>query len=119
MNYVAADYKLPPEIMAFVENGFLIKTSEEKAQKTIRFDIPSLGTATAADDFTSYTLVWIHPDHNAEFCHYYIETPGDLPNFYVEIHSPNAPDQQVDGLDSIDDLVDWLTTMREDTAEAN
>jgi hypothetical protein len=93
--------------------GFLEVASEEDDKKTVRLDIPSLSISTAADDFTSYTLIWIHPDYNAEFCHYYLEKPGDLPNFYVAIHSPNAPDNQVDDLNTVDDLVDWLDGARE------
>ena len=75
---------------------------------------PLDGNRDRADSFTSYTLVWIHPDHNAEFCHYYLEKPGDLPNFYVRIHSPDAPDKQVDDLNSVEDLLDWLEGVQED-----
>ena len=83
---LAVEYGIPDDIMAFVEDGFLTIVSEDAGRKTVTLDIPSLGTVTTADSFTSYTLIWIHPDYNAEFCHYYVETPGDLPNFYVEVH---------------------------------
>ena len=32
---------------------------------------------------TTPGLVWIHPEFNAQFCHYYDEKPGDLANFYL------------------------------------
>jgi hypothetical protein len=103
--------------MALVEAGFLEVVSEDDDTKTVELDIPSLGTVTASDSFTSYTLIWIHPDHNAEFCHYYDREPGDLPNFFVQIHSPDRPDEQVDDLNTVDDLVDWLEGMREGTRD--
>ena len=88
MSDLAARYKIPDKIMAFVTRGFLEVLSEKEDEWTVELDIPSMGTVTAPDSFTSYALIWIHPDHNAEFCHYYLEKPGDLPNFYVRIHSP-------------------------------
>ncbi len=113
MSDLAAMYKLPDEIMALVKSGFLEVLSEKEDEWTVELDIPSMGTVTAPDSFTSYTLIWIHPDHNAEFCHYYLEKPGDLPNFYVRIHSPNARDDQVEDLKSVEDLVDWLEGVQE------
>ncbi len=34
-------YKLPPELVAFVESGFLELLSEDKEKKTVEFFIPS------------------------------------------------------------------------------
>ena len=110
---LAEKYKLPVDIVKFVENGFIEMASDDEARRTVRFDIPSLGIVTDSDEFTFYTLIWIHPDYNAEFCDYYIEKPGDLPNFYVEIHSPNAANRQVEDLNEVDDLVDWLEEAHE------
>lgn len=115
MATLAERYKIPDEVMAFVDDGTLELDVENAAEKTVEFSIPSLFTSRACDDFTSYSLIWIHPDYNADFCHYYLETPGDLPNFYVLIHSPDGPEEQVDGLDSVDDLVDWLTDVLQPT----
>ncbi len=112
MNSIADSYKIPPEIMKYVDDGFLEVVAEHAAKKTVDLGIPSLWSSSAPDEYTSYTVVWIHPDYNAEFCHDYHEVPGDLPNFFVEIHSPNEPDRQVPDLNTVDDLVDWLEERR-------
>ena len=107
-NDLATKYKIPPEVMDFVNDGVLEVVSEDEGRKTVELDIPALWTSASSDSFTSYTLIWIHPDHNAEFCHYYMESPGDLPNFYVRIHAPDSPEEQVEDLNTVDDLTDWL-----------
>jgi hypothetical protein len=55
-----------------------------------------------------YSLTWIHPAFNAQFCHYYDETPGDLANFFVTRETERMADEQLDDLESLDDLVAWL-----------
>ena len=113
MSELSEKYGIPKEITAFVNNGFLEVSSRDEEKRTVEFDIPSVGTVTGADRFTLYSLIWIHPNHNAEFCHYYEEEPGDLPNFYVRIHSPDARDEQVEDLNTVDDLADWLSSARD------
>jgi len=49
-------------------------------------------------------IVWIHSDHNAEFCHYFADAPDDLPNFYVEACTSDGPVQMLDELKTDDDL---------------
>jgi hypothetical protein len=56
---------------------------------------------------TAYSLVWIHPDFNREFCWYYDETPGDLPNFYLTRGFSDLGEESID-VESIDDLIYWL-----------
>ena len=72
-----------------------------------------LGSADSSDRYTLYNLVWIDPARNAEFCHYYDEKPGDLPNFYVRIDTDHSRDNLVEDLETIDDLVDWLEEKQE------
>jgi hypothetical protein len=57
---------------------------------------------------TAYRIVWIHPDYNAQSCHYYEDTPGDLPNFDVELQNSEGPSETIDALVSADDLSVWL-----------
>lgn len=110
---LAQQYKIPAEVMAFVNNGVLEIAEEAPERATVEFRIPLLGNADASDRYTLYNLVWIDPGRNAEFCHYYDEKPGDLPNFYVRIDTDHSRDEQVEDLKTVDDLVDWLNEMQE------
>jgi hypothetical protein len=58
--------------MAFVNNGFLQVVAENETEKTVELYTPPVGTVTASGSFTSYTIIRIHPDHNAEFCPCYL-----------------------------------------------
>ena len=80
---IAEKYQIPAELMAFVEEGFLEVLSENEKEKTIEFHIPEKMTEFTRDHLMAYNLTWIHPDFNAEFCHFCIDEPGDLPNFYL------------------------------------
>jgi hypothetical protein len=111
MTDIAAKYKIPDEVMAFVNSGLLVLLAEDEAEKTVEFHIPSKRWTDDAGRTTTYSLNWTHPDFNAEFCRYYERTPGDLPNFEVEIDTDDVGSDSVDGLESVDDLVmlpDWL-----------
>lgn len=105
---IASKYQIPDELMAFVNDGFLEILSEREAEKTIEFHVPSKRTVDPDGRITTYSVTWIHPDFNDQFCHYYPKQPGDLPNFYVTEDTTDLGDEQVDGLDSVSDLVDWL-----------
>ena len=108
MNDIAEKYNIPAEIMEFVEAGLLQMAEENDEKATIEFDIPSLGYAELDGRYKFYRLIWINPEQNAEFCHFYTETPGDLPHFYVGIETDHSRDEQVEGLESLDNLIDWL-----------
>jgi hypothetical protein len=108
---IAHKYQIPAEVMSFVQDGLLVVAEENPDRATVEFRIPSLGNADSSDKYTLYNLVWIHPDFNAEFCHYFDKTPGDLPNFYVRIDTEHSREEQVEGLATVDDLVDWLNEM--------
>jgi len=113
MTDLATTYDIPDEIMEFVRRGILEVAEEAADRATVEFRIPSLGNADASDRYTLYNLVWIRPDRNAEFCHYYDEKPGDLPNFFVRIDTDHSRDEQVEGLETVDDLADWLAETQE------
>ena len=51
---------------------------------TVEFHIPSRVSVDHRRRITAYRIVWIHPAYNADFCEFCHETPGDLPNFYVD-----------------------------------
>jgi hypothetical protein len=106
------EYKVPHELSTFIDDGFLVPLTPTPEEKTIAFDIPSMGYQDEQDNDYSFTLVWIHPDFNKEFCHLYNEMPGDLPNFYVKKESRNTPEEYID-LDSLDDLIAWLEDKKE------
>jgi len=113
MTDLATTYDIPDEIMEFVRSGVLAVAEETPDRATVEFRITSLGSTDASDRYTLYNLVWIRPDRNAEFCHYYDEKPGDLPNFFVRIDTDHSRDEQVEGLETVDDLADWLTETQE------
>ena len=113
MTDLATTYDIPDEIMEFVRSGFLEVAEETPDRATVEFRIPSLGSADSSDKYTLYNLVWIRPDRNADFCHFYDEKPGDLPNFFVRIDTEHSRDEQVEGLETVDDLVDWLSEKQE------
>jgi len=75
---------------------------------TVEFHIPSRVSVDRRRRITAYRIVWVHPAHNAEFCDYYQETPGDLPNFYVEIENSEGPSEMIVDLETVDDLEAWL-----------
>jgi len=75
---LAKDYGVPPEIMAFVDAGFLEVLAETPGEKTVEFHLPSKRHTNIQEAITTYGLTWIHPDFNARFCHDCHETPGDL-----------------------------------------
>jgi hypothetical protein len=110
MSDFAAKYKIPPEVDRFVETGFLEFLSENEAEQTIKFDIPSIAWTDDQDRDT--TLVWIHPDFNEQFCHYYDSKPGDLANFYVFKETTDSGDDWLD-IANIDDLLSWLEERKE------
>lgn len=101
-------YNLPSELVVFIERGFLVPLREEFETKTIEFHIPSKRTTDDAGRVTTYSVTWIHPDFNAEFCHYYHMVPGDQPNFYAVKDTSDVGDELIPGLDSVNSLVEWL-----------
>ncbi len=111
MTDLADKYNIPDKIVAFVRSGFLEVAEESPDRATVEFRIPSLGSADSSDKYVLYNLVWIHPDRNAEFCHYYDQKPGDLPNFFVRIDTDHSRDEQVEDLETVEDLVGWLNTV--------
>ena len=113
MTDLADKFKIPAEVMAFVRDGFLEVVSEDEARKTVEFHVPSKRRTDDEGRITSWSVVWIHPDFNAEFCQYYDEEPGDLPNFYAQKDTTDLGDEPVDGLDTVEDLVGWLEGLRD------
>lgn len=114
MTQLTEAYKLPPELVTLVESGFLELLSEDAENKTVEFYIPSRRASDNHGRIASvFNLIWIHPDHNAEFCHYYDTTPGDLASFYVSRSTPDHGDRVVPDLNTLDDLIAWLEDLRD------
>ena len=63
-------------------------------------------TTDDQDRDTTFSLVWIHPDFNDQFCHYYDSKPGDLANFYVVKETTDLGDDWLD-VATLDDLLVW------------
>lgn len=103
---------MPDELRQFVDDGFLIVVLKKPEEKTVTFAIPSLSYRDENGIETDFTLDWIHPDFNAQFCHYYHEKPGDLANFYLKKESRDLGDDDID-IESLDDLIAWLDEKRE------
>ena len=109
---LAVKYEIPPEVMVFVNEGFLEVVSEDEATKTVEFHIPSKRQTDDEGRITTYSVTWTHPDFNAEFGHYYDENSDDNPNFYAEIDTTDVGSDLVD-MESVDDLVGWLEGLRD------
>ena len=77
-------YGIPAELREFVDAGFLVVVFEKPERRTVTFGIPSLAYTDENDIETCFTLDWIHPDFNAQFCHYFQEKPGDVVNFEAD-----------------------------------
>ncbi len=101
--------RLPAEAVAFVRDGSLEIVSEDEAKKTVEFHVPSR-RRTHKGYITSWSVVWIHPDFNAEFCHYHDEKRGDLPNFYAPKDTTDVGNEFISGRNTVEDLVAWLAS---------
>lgn len=112
MSAVSQRYALPPEIDRFIDDVFLEMLAERPEEMTVEFHIPAMLKIDHRRRITAYSIVWIHPEHNAEFCHSYLETPGDLPNFFVEVTNPEGPSEVLDDLVTVDDLEAWLEDLQ-------
>ena len=113
MSHIIAErYALPPGIDRLVDRGFLELSMEQPDEMTVYFHIPSMQSTDHRGRITAYCLTWIHPDHNAEFCHYFDETPGDLPNFFFEVCNSEGPSKIIDNLETVDDLETLLNGFR-------
>src|SRR5688572_15961324 len=106
MSNLWADYRVPSELQHFVDSGFLEVLTEKPAEKAVEFHIPRLRYVNAQDRTTAFTLIWIHPEFNSQFCHFYDETPGDVANFYVIQQTEDGPEEHID-LETFDDLISW------------
>ena len=96
---------------AFREDGTLHVLSEDEPKRTVQFHIPAKRHTDLEGRITTYTLTWIHPDFNEQFCHYYAERPGDSPNFYVTEDTTELGQNDID-LETVDDLLAWLGALR-------
>lgn len=112
MSTLEEEYAIPAELSEYIDSGFLLPLPPRPEEKTAKFDIPSLQYDDERGNEYFFTLTWIHPDHNKEFCHFYDETPGDLPNFFIEKETRNAASDMVEDLESLDDLIAWLEGKR-------
>jgi hypothetical protein len=108
MSDIGRRYSLPAEIDHFVDEGFLELTMERPNEMTVEFHIPLKRSIDHRRRITAYGIVWIHPDYNVDFCQYYHETPGDMPNFSVEVRVTDGPPEIIDDLETVDDLEAWL-----------
>ena len=83
MSRFASEYAIPSDLDTDIDDGFLELIAEKPDEKTVEFHIPSQRWSDDKGSIASYSVIWINPPHNAEFCHFFVETRGDLPNFYV------------------------------------
>lgn len=109
---IASEYGIPENVMRFVRDGFLEVLSENPDEKTVEFHIPAARRTDTEGRITTCSVVWIHPAFNAQFCHYYEQTPGDLPNFYVREDTTDVGDEDLE-IHSVDELEAWLENVHE------
>ena len=76
MNTLALRFGLPAELETLIDSGVLEVTGEYDAEKTLHLVVPSLRQKDRKGRIKVVTITWIHPDYNAQFCHYYDKTPG-------------------------------------------
>ena len=76
MNTLALRFGLPAELETLLDTGVLAITGEDDAEKTLHLVVPSLRQKDRKGRIKVVTITWIHPDYNAQFCHYYDKTPG-------------------------------------------
>ncbi len=100
-------FAIPQELMGYVDRGVLEVLSEKPGEKSVTFHLPHSAHTDPEGYLTSYILKWIHPAFNSEFCDYYDETPGDLPNFLLVKEREGQPDRRFD-FESLDELTGWL-----------
>jgi hypothetical protein len=91
MNKLALRFGLPADLEKLIDTGVFAVTGEDDATKTLRLVIPS--PSPAGSQGPNQDRQHHLPDYNAQFCHYYHETPGDLPNFYVAEKNSEGPDE--------------------------
>ena len=104
---LVTDFAIPPEVQNLLDSGFLSLLSRDDATKTVEFSIPSLRSEDSEGRITTFTLTWIHPDFNAQYCHYYSEKPGDGPNFHIMKDTTDVGDELLD-IATVSDLIAWL-----------
>ena len=100
-------FGVPPALQAFIDRQTLEIVSADDATKTIEFHLPSLRSTDSQNRITTVSVTWIHPDYNAQYCHYYDQVPGDLPNFYVTVDTTDLGDESLE-INSLDELIAWL-----------
>lgn len=110
MQRLAAQYGIPTEVMRYVEVGLLQILREDEAQRTVEFHLALLqshngnGNGHAA----TFALTWIHPEVKERFDPLYVNGSGELPNSFVTRNGVGSGDEEVDGLETVDDLLAWL-----------
>ena len=105
-------YQIPSELVPFIDDGFLVTVTHDWTEKYIEFCLPSKTVIDTKRRVTSYSVYWIHPDFNEECCHYFEREPGDLPHFYAVKDTTDLGSDPIDGIETVDDLADWLQSMR-------
>lgn len=108
MQELETKYGVPAELKRFVDAGFLVVAFERPEERIVTFGIPGLASTDANDVETYFTLDWIHPDFNGQFCHYFREKPGDLANFSLKRACRERGDDLID-VESLEDLIAWLS----------
>jgi hypothetical protein len=108
MNTLALRFGIPAELEMLIDTGVLEITGQDDAEKTLHLVVPSLRQQDRKGRIKVVTITWIHPDYNAQFCHYYHESPGDLPNFYVAEENSEGPDEPLD-VNDLEELLDFLS----------
>lgn len=108
MQHMQDTYGIPADLMAYVNVGLLEVVSENPNERTIEFHIPSMRERDTEGRTTSYSLTWINPKFNAQFCRHYEQQPGDAPNFELVMDIEDIGDDFVEPVQTVDELVGWL-----------
>ncbi|HEY3966529.1 MAG TPA: hypothetical protein VGM05_18345 [Planctomycetaceae bacterium] len=108
MQNLVETYRVPRELIALIERRLLVPLRESPESRTVEFHIPSKRTTDRQGRITTWSVTWIHPAFNAEFCQYYDCAPGDHPNFQVTKDTTDLGDEIVERLETVADLVAFL-----------
>ena len=104
-------YRIPNELVPFIDDGFLAVVTHDWDEKCVEFHLPSKTAIDTEGRVTSYSVYWIHPDFNRECCHFFDSEPGDLPHFYAVKDTTDLGSDLIDGIETVEDLADWLHAM--------
>jgi hypothetical protein len=105
-------FALPPDLIPFIESGFLEVLTADAHRGSVEFHIPCLCSTDRRGYITSYAVHWTRPDRDGTVGPFEYASGGGQPNFLVVKDNSSLGDEIID-LETTEDLVCWLDEMRD------